>query len=858
MTFPLDAWSSCDRILTATQRLSSNLLKAYAQAGWVSPPAISTWEGWTQSLWEHVVWHSSSPQPTLMSRWACQTLWRHVVAQHDRSAPASVQETMATQAAQLAGWCHGAGRDPLQADPLYHDDPDWFLFLTWLKEVRAWEEAHHAFPPEALNARLAPLLGSDLLASQCPKRLLLVGFDQLWPTQTRVLDALEAQGTRWERHQGTTQATESQHTAPNTESAWYHAVSHAKAWLEEHPEGHYGLVLFNAPDHRKAFVRVLDAIFEQPSALKVTHKTQKPYHFSGGEPLAHQAVISSALCWLQGMAQPLSASWATATLQSPYHKASAHVPHHTLCAWLEAQSEHATWLWSDLLPQWTETQSLAQALSPLVPQPGEQKTTQAWMLWAQEVLTTVGWPGERVVNSQEFQAVQQWEQLLQCLAQHQPINPTSTAALWVSELVRHTSHTMHQSQDHDARLHVLGHLEVAGQPFDALWVCGMDDETFPPPAQPHPFMPLMLQRSWDMPHATAERQWRISQAWLDHLRTLSPELIYGHAAQHQERPLQISPLVRHVPPCTWAWAPLVPPAWPREPVPDSPVALRHEEGNSWSAQALMAQAVCPFKAFAAHRLRLSEPQEPERYPGPALRGQVLHACLATLGQEARNQDGWRALGPERMQAVVDHHVGDMKQHLHPEPWTELIVGVERERLLGLLQAWRLRELARDPFETVAVEAPQVWREQGQIFRFRIDRLDRTDQRMWLMDYKTRRFGVQAWLQEPLVWPQMPFYAQAMATPVSGVVLVTLNQDGMDWQSVHDDPQEGLVHHDERRTLKLSSSWEQLKASWRERAQEWVRAFKSGEVAVAPVDPSACRGCSWQGICRKEVSQERVT
>ena len=55
-------------------------------------------------------------------------------------------------------------------------------------------------------------------------------------------------------------------------------------------------------------------------------------------------------------------------------------------------------------------------------------------------------------------------------------------------------------------LQILGLLEAAGQPFDALWVMGMDGRNWPPPAQPNPLLPIALQRAQLMPRSSSQRE----------------------------------------------------------------------------------------------------------------------------------------------------------------------------------------------------------------------------------------------------------------------------------------------------------------------------------------------------------------
>ena len=86
-----------------------------------------------------------------------------------------------------------------------------------------------------------------------------------------------------------------------------------------------------------------------------------------------------------------------------------------------------------------------------------------------------------------------------------------------------------QPQTADARIQVLGPLEAAGLSFDALWICGLEAGRFPAPARPNPFIPIPLQRRLDMPHASADREWRFATVLLDQFCRGAGQLIASYS-----------------------------------------------------------------------------------------------------------------------------------------------------------------------------------------------------------------------------------------------------------------------------------------------------------------------------------------
>ena len=67
-----------------------------------------------------------------------------------------------------------------------------------------------------------------------------------------------------------------------------------------------------------------------------------------------------------------------------------------------------------------------------------------------------------------------------------------------------------QPETAEMPVQILEALQAAGSHFDALWVMGMTDSAWPAPAKPNPFLPRALQREFDLPHATPERELRFT------------------------------------------------------------------------------------------------------------------------------------------------------------------------------------------------------------------------------------------------------------------------------------------------------------------------------------------------------------
>jgi len=115
------------------------------------------------------------------------------------------------------------------------------------------------------------------------------------------------------------------------------------------------------------------------------------------------------------------------------------------------------------------------------------------------VLGAAGFPGERPLDSVEFQAQAKWHEALGELARLDRISQPLPFNEAFQILKRICADTLFQPESPDTPIQVLGLLESAGVEFDHLWVTGLTDEAWPLKSSPNPFLPLAQQRKAAFP-----------------------------------------------------------------------------------------------------------------------------------------------------------------------------------------------------------------------------------------------------------------------------------------------------------------------------------------------------------------------
>ncbi len=196
----------------------------------------------------------------------------------------------------------------------------------------------------------------------------------------------------------------------------------------------------------------------------------------------------------------------------------------------------------------------------------------------------------------------------------------------------------------------------SGLEFDALWVIGLDDDAWPQPPRPNPFLPVSLQRAAGVPQASAEASLfdldrritsvgrrggrgrllpcrRAERGALARASPLVAGFAAAEAADARRSRVPEACARRYSPPgatgrragCADERGPALAPA-------------RHAEAPRSSRD----QAACPFRAFARHRLGADAPEVPQPGLGPPTAGSSCTRCSRPRGAASAPRARWTA------------------------------------------------------------------------------------------------------------------------------------------------------------------------------------------------------------------------
>jgi len=610
--------------VTPNQRLSRALMLEFDafQIG----KALSVWEApdilpfgaFVQRLYEDGLYADLSAElPMLLTPAQEEEVWKQVVGGSGLLAVegAAAKCRDAWNLANLWRIRPGAGNQDTEA------------FARWLTHYKKKTENDLDTPrlPDALQRFLPEL--------KRPKLVVAYAFDILPPQTKEFLDAL---------------GTEIAFCRPDPRSATVsraafdsakHEIEAAARWASARLEAgatRIGVVIPSLGEKRKEVVRVFSRVM-RPGG----EKTAMPFNVSLGTPLQEFPIVNAALTVLHFSQEEISFEEASRIVRSPFiggaegelgarmklearlrDKLGATVALPKLIAFLEKKT--------------VLRERLERVFGMRDTGLFSQKTPAEWARHFSGVLEAAGFPGERALDSDEFQTQAKWHEALGELSRLDRISKEMSFSQAFQTLRKICADTLFQPETPDTPIQVLGLLESAGVEFDHLWVTGLTDEAWPLKSSPNPFLPVAQQRKAGIPEASAETSLALDRRITDGWKQAAGEVVFSHFTKEEDRDVLPSPLVADIP----AKAVEVP-AFPR--LRDAIFASRERETLQdrvapavrakqvrGGTRVLSDQAACPFRAFARHRLHAEELEEPAEGLDASKRGKLVHELMKHL------------------------------------------------------------------------------------------------------------------------------------------------------------------------------------------------------------------------------------
>jgi len=730
------------------------------------------------------------------------------------------------------------------------------------------------------GARLADAIAAAGNALK-PLTIVLYGFDEPSPQQQEFFKALTAAGGNVSEAEPEANAAPAVRAIfPDSEAELYAVASQIKQMLAQQPDVRIGVVVPDLAARRSDIVRIFDDVLQPARVVSSSRERARPYNVSLGLALTEYPLVASALLILELARGDLALDDTGSLLRSPFLAAAEQ--EFTLRALLDArlrESGRPTVTLKMLAREAQGAPQLAARLAVWIKLAVEARKAKqppsAWSVVFQQLLGGLGWPGERSLDSEEYQTFGKWREIISKLSTFDLIAPRLGYDEALKNLKRLAIDAPFQPESPDVPVQVLGILEANALVFDLLFVTGLTDEAWPQPPNPNPFLPLAVQRKLNVPHAGADWQLEFARRTTHAWRACAKDIRFSNPLRDGDRELRPSPLLSEVPQMQPALedaglyrsAIFASRAQGIETLadfkaPPLPAGIEVKGG----AELFKNQAACPFRAFAIHRLGAVGVEAGHSGLDALDRGLLMHRAAENLWKELKNSKQLAGASEEELKAAAGRAAAEALNSIRkkrPDVMTQAFIALEQERVAALLLRLLELEKNRAPFELLAREKPQRVTVAGVEVSTRPDRMDRlADGSRVILDYKTGRgAGVGDWLGERPDEPQLPLYAvSAGRDDVAAVAFVQLHAQDVLFK--------GLTREEEllpgvhtiaatKIAAKESASWSEMFESWRAMLENLACEYLDGRADVAPKDyPNTCRYCELGALCRVKEIKDR--
>lgn len=842
------------------RRLHDRAQAAAGRSVWPTAQVLPL-DAWLALSWQRAS-YDRPDLPAILSPAALRWLWWRQV---ERDAPQLLDPAdLGTRA--RASWlklrAHGADLAAVERWPLTRDQQ---AFLGWAGHVERELRERGSCDASDL-ARL--LVEWNVLPAPGPP-ILLAGFRREAPADTSLFAALAATGHTVERlAAGETTGQCRRHRAADPDAERLAMCAWLVARVAERPAGLHAVIVQNLDANRGALERSLASTLQPRLELPAGRDIDRVFDLAGGHPLQAQPVVDTALTAIACAAG--SVAWAEASrLLLSTHLADASAERGprvvTDLAMREGRGPvrlHATHLAAAAARAGAMGFAAALQRATVALEGPRRRGAGDWAEAFGAALAAWQWPGT-TLGSREFQAARRFRELLRELASLAAMAPALDAGQALAEL-RRLAAAPFQPESGEPAVFVLDACEDPGVQLDSLWISGLSASAWPRPVSVDPLLPIEIQRSLGMPHATPEDCVADARAVMARWRLRAGDLVLSWPQVENDTEADASPLLPAdaldlaLPSASPTRERLAFEARRLEPIEERPLPALPNRRAPGGARLLELQAACPFRAFAELRLAATPLEEPRAGFDRRLRGIALHRALQEVWSGLGDRAALAALDEPGRAARIASAVDAALAAATPAETGECTIAVERDWQQQAIAHLLELDLARPPFTVVETERTLELAIGDLELRLRVDRVDRAGDELVVIDYKTGATRASAWRGARMDAPQLPLYAVLHPDRPTGVAFaavgasrakyVGVSRSGEAIPGVKPAEKFALTEDEEK-----GFDWLAIAAHWRAWLDRLAADFGAGRTEVDPkLGADTCRLCHLGALCRVET------
>lgn len=852
-------------IVTPTQRLSRHIRYQFAtdqiaqgKQVWQTPDCLP-WTAWCKRSFELLSFRTKQ-SAILLNSLQQQWLWQDIIRQSkykDQLLQITATAKQAAQAYQLAKeWSV-----PIFPEDVYLSE-DAYAFKTWVENYEKQKTQNNWLDDAGLPGYISEN-SNDL--KPILNKVVFYDFDQLTTQQINLKQALITAGIEVEEINVTNQnESVSVSSQKNNQAEIIAAASWAKKQLEQNQNATIGVIAPNLSAIRDKVEHGFASVLIPQKYISVEVQ-QTPYSISLGKPLSGYPLIHTALNLLSLGKRKVSINTLSALLHSPFitganeEEATRAKFDAALRRIGEQQLSLKTlyWISENKCKEHEQSEQFIQLVKTfeiLFLSHSKSQTLRQWTTTFSEWLSGFGWPGERSLNSDEHQLMTAWQSALTQLASLDGISKPVSFGAALFQLNRILTETRFQPETPETPIQISGIPGAAGMQFDYLWVMGGQDDQWPATMPVNAFIPISLQRQFNIPTSSAELQLELAKSITDKLISSAKEVVFSYANQEGDRLCRPSPLIQHINNEYQAdeefedYKKLVFESSQIESFVDmtAPVIPAGQTANGGSSL-FKDQSACPFKAFARHRLHAETLQQADIGLSAAERGNLVHRAMHYLWQRLKSLDNLNYKTEKELETLIHSVVSEaikLQVSQQPETFADRFTELEQKRLEQLLKQWLVIEKGRSEFKVTETEEWKTIIFEDIELHLRVDRVDElADGRCVIIDYKTGTVSKNDWETENPNDPQLPLYAVTNEQQVAAIAFASLKRGKL-----------GFVGQAESEEI-LPAVKQGTELEWQEKLEYWqavlIKLANDFRQGIATVEPTttACRYCELHSLCR---------
>lgn len=715
-------------------------------------------------------------------------------------------------------------------------------------------------------------------AGELPARVEFGGFDQTAPQEQCLRDILVKRGVEVVEYKTTADVpAQTRHVQlENQDVECRAAVAWAQARLSENPAARLAIVVPRLSEVRNQLADLLDDVFYPLSIRPGLAHMPRHYNFSLGVPLSQQPVIQAGLNLLRMVTvHQLQQVDVSMLLLSPFWSASRQEA--DARALLDASMReklpmqftlsHFQEFIQEQQAEGLLLESLLANIKDAAAIPvGRKLPAVQWAQTLDAILNALGWPGQRTINSLEYQALNAWQKALQQLAQMDVLDKKLSASEAVHYMQQICTTQVFQAETElEPAIQILGIMEGLSAPVDALWCMHMNDHIWPPPSRPNPLLPAFIQRAAALPGADNHVQAVFAATIQQRLLHSARHIVFSGSRMDGESQLRPSPLMQDVAlydaeqPVARTLAEFLSDGGhdASEHVDDH-IAPKVEEGEhvSGGTGLLKAQAVCPAWAFYQYRLGAKALKTPTSGLDNMDRGSLVHGVLEAFWRKRHYAD-LRDMGADDLMQALNRAVRNTIEAFAAESSvaSATVLELESERLLRLVGDWLAYEKERGvSFRIVDCEVGKKVHICGIEVTLKIDRVHQLENGgLEFIDYKTGQMPkISSWGEDRITEPQLPIYATFYADPderVTGIHFGMVKTAEHAFAGVSEDSFDAEPNKRKPVFTQNFTDWQHLLKHWKDAIEAIATELREGEAAVRFSDENELMYCEVKPLLR---------